>query len=131
MANIKSLGCLVLLLCLSASSSAQVQSFVGKWQTRKWPPSNKSAITVNIVKVHGRLSGTVLFVGPGPKEHEQALLNPMVSENTLKFQTAGSAGGFFEWSLTLNRNCRSGVLKGRSGKSGGEMYIEERVVKQE
>jgi hypothetical protein len=91
--------------------------FAGKWQTRK------SSITVNIVDRQGKLTGTVVFLGPLSYRLEMAISNPEERGPALEFETKDQDATFY-WRLTLVDK-KKGLLHG----SMREMLIDERVKK--
>ena len=107
--------------------------FVGKWQTKTSSMTGKSTITVNIVEAENKLSGTVILVNPDRSEMEMPILSPALKGETLEFETS-LQGTPFDWRLSLKKGGREALLHGSDrrpskGGQGGEMVIEEEVVK--
>jgi hypothetical protein len=132
MRTASSLSVLAAVICFSGVALAQSQ-FAGKWQTKTSPVTGKRTITVNIIESENKLSGTVVLVNPDRSEMEMPILNPQLKGKTLEFETS-LQGTPFDWRLTLKKGNASGLLHGtdrRPGKGGqgGEMVIEEHVVK--
>jgi hypothetical protein len=133
MRTVSSLGFLAVVICLSVVALAQSQ-FAGKWQTKTSRVTGKPTITVNISESENKLSGTVVLVNPDRSEMEMPILSSELKGKTLEFET-NLQGTPFDWRLTLKKGNASGLLHGsdrRPGKGGqgGEMVIEEDVVKQ-
>jgi hypothetical protein len=126
-------GLLALFPSLSLFSLAQVQ-FVGRWQTKLSPVTQKHNITVNIAVTEDKLGGTIVLVNPDLSEIELPILNGEVKGDTFMFKT-NDQGNLFEWWLVTTKNRKWGILHGsdrRPAKGGqsGEMLIEEKVNKQ-
>ena len=132
MKTICAISCLMIMVCSPVLACAQ-EHFVGKWQTRTNPRTGKPTITVSITASDKLLSGNVVLVNPNRTQIEVPILNPHVSENTLRFRT-NDHGTIFDWWLTLENSGAKGVLHGadhRPAKGGqnGESVIEEDVFK--
>jgi hypothetical protein len=126
------LGLLVVLICLPLVVLAQSQ-FSGKWQTKTSRVTGKPTITVNITESENKLTGTVVLVNPDRSEMEIPILSPELKGETLEFETK-LQGAPFDWRLTL-KGSREALLHGSDrrpskGGQGGEMVIDEHVVKQ-
>ena len=132
MRKVSNLSFLAVVICFSVVALAQSQ-FAGKWQTKTSPVTGKRTITVNIIEIENRLSGTVILVNPDRSQMEMPMLSPELNGKNLEFGT-NLQGTPFDWRLTLKKSNVSGWLHGsdrRSGKGGqgGEMVIAERVFK--
>lgn len=131
---------LLFLHLLSTAASAQLEQFVGTWETRKNSTTGKAHLTVTIVRAGNAISGTVAFLNPDgtttqlPVAHTEfrgsAVTKSLVSHTefkgtTLDFQTLDH-DVTTHWSFTLTR-ARRGFLRGDQG----ELLIEEKVKKKE
>ena len=132
MRTLVSLSFLGVVICFSVVGLAQSQ-FIGKWQTRTSSISGKPTITVNVIEIEKKLSGTVVLVNPDRGQLEMPILNPQLKGETLEFET-NLQGTPFDWRLTLKKGGREACLHGgdrrpSKGGHGGEMVIEEDVIK--
>jgi len=107
----------ILALILLPGALFAQSSFAGNWQTRK------DAITVKIAVTEGKLSGTVVFLGPYNYRWEMAASNFHESGNVLEFETKDELYTW-NWRLTLGGKTK-GLLRG----SVHEMLIDEHVKK--
>jgi len=127
MKTVRIISYFFLLICLSATALAQSQ-FAGKWQMKAVPVTGKPPITINIVVIENKLSGTMLWVRPNGAQDELPIVNPEVNGNILKFHTENPSS--FDWRLTLGKSGRIAFLHGnaRPGE-GGKMVIEYKLWK--
>lgn len=116
---------IVVVICLGISSLAQVQSFIGEWQTRTTRRRKIPAITVNIVESATGLKGTIKLANPDQTQYEVAITKGELHGNELEFQTEDDKGWKCRWGLTLNETKKKGLLTGGCG----EMLFEEKVSK--
>ena len=125
-------------LLLAATALAQLEQFLGTWETRKSPTTGKANLTVTIVRAGDTIGGTVTFLNPDgtatqlPIAHTEfrgtAVTKSLVSHTefkgaTLDFQSLDHDAVMY-WSLTLTQP-RRGFLRGDQG----ELLIEEKVKK--
>jgi hypothetical protein len=132
MRTVSSLSVLAVVICFSFVALAQSQ-FAGKWQTKTSQVTGKPTITVNVVESENKLSGTIILVNPDRSEMTMPMLSPELKGETLEFETS-LQGTPFDWRLTLKKGSREALLHGSDrrpskGGQGGEMVIEEDVVK--
>jgi hypothetical protein len=116
-----------LLLVATLAAGASQSQFVGKWQTRVSRVTNKSSITVIILKKEQTFGGAVVLGNPDGSEIELPILNAKASGNVIEFETVLKTDTF-HWNLTVKKTGSSrGLLHG----SCREMLIGETVKKHE
>jgi hypothetical protein len=132
MRTVSNLSFLAIVICFSVVALAESQ-FAGKWQTKASRVTGKPTITVNIAESESKLSGTVVLVNPDRSEMEMPIISSELKGEVLEFET-NLQGTPFDWRLILKKGGREAVLHGSDrrpskGGQGGEMVIEEDVVK--
>ena len=100
--------------------------FVGTWQTRISPATEKPSATLDISVIEGIAGGTIVLVNPDGTEITSPILDPALNGQTLAFKTTFENGTTFSWHLSLRKDGGEGILHG----SAGAIVIEEPVFKQ-
>jgi VWFA-related protein len=100
--------------------------FVGTWQTRISPATEKPSATLNISVIEGIAGGTMVLVNADGTEITSSILDPALNGATLAFKTTSENGTTFSWHLSLRKDGGEGILHG----SAGEIVMEEPVFKQ-
>jgi hypothetical protein len=100
--------------------------FVGTWQTKIRPATEKPSATLDISVIEGIAGGTIVLVNPDGTEITSPILDPALNGQTLAFKTIFENGTTFSWHLSLRKDGGEGILQG----SAGEVVIKEPVFKQ-
>jgi hypothetical protein len=128
-----SFGMLVLVAIILAGSLAHAQ-YAGRWKTTSDTPTGKPMFTVVIRESDAKIVGSMIQVLPDGGQREMEILDPVISNRTLTFQTKNH-DEIFHWRLTLEKNRRWAKLHGvegptTAGQRSGELVFEFTVTNQ-